>query len=92
MKAFAWLMPNKKVNTNDLVKNVASSAGELGGRFILFLHYPAVLKLWSKLFQLLRIDWVPPRRVEILSYSNLDVLVWKTDWLWMVVGSSPTSV
>ena len=73
MKAFAWLMENKKVSTSDLAQNgvLCRGIGESINHFILFLHCPEVLTLWSKLFQLLRIDWVLPRRLGILSrYSN----------------------
>ena len=74
VKALAWLVVHGKANTNDklqlrrpyeslypqwciLCKGNGESIDHL------FLHCPVTIRLWHKLFNLVRLAWVPPRSI-----------------------------
>ena len=74
VKAFAWLVAHRKVNTNNMLqlrrpyKSLSPqwcTFYEGNGESInyLFLHCPLTLGLWHRLFSLARMDWVPPRSI-----------------------------
>ena len=85
VKAFAWLVVYKKVNTNDLLQVrrpykslsphwciLCKGNGETTDH--LFLHSPLTLGLWHMLFRLAHMDWVPPRNIRdmmIISFRGL---------------------
>ena len=67
VKALAWLVAHKKVNTNDMLQLKRpfkslfpqwSVSCKGNGESInhLFLHYPLTIGLWHKLFNLARLD------------------------------------
>ncbi|RVX15154.1 hypothetical protein CK203_007826 [Vitis vinifera] len=81
VKAFVWLMAHKKVNTNDLLQlrrphkalspdicKLCMEQGESADN--LFLHCSMSLGLWHKLFQLAKMDWVPPRSISDIIFIN----------------------
>ena len=74
VKSFVWLVAHKKVSTNDMLQlrrpykaltpdicilcmKHEKSADHL------FLHCSLTMGLWHRLFQLTKIDWVPPRSI-----------------------------
>ena len=85
VKAFAWLVVYRKLNTNDMLQLrrpyqsltphwciLCKGNGELIDH--LFLHCPLTLGLWHKLFGLVRMDWIPPRNIGdmmIISFKGL---------------------
>ena len=73
VKAFVWLVAYKKVNTNDLLqlrrphKALSPDIYKLcikQGESTDHLHCSVSLGLWHKLFQLAKMDWVPPRSIS----------------------------
>ena len=75
VKAFVWLVAHKKVNTNDLLqlrrprKALSPDICKLCMKQResvdhLFLHCSVLLGLWHRLFQLAKMDWVPPRSIS----------------------------
>ena len=81
VKAFVWLVAHKKVNTNDLLQlkgpykalsldicKLCMKHGELADH--LFLHCSLTMGLWHKLFQLAKMDWVPPRSISDMMSIN----------------------
>ncbi|WKA00162.1 hypothetical protein VitviT2T_018548 [Vitis vinifera] len=81
VKSFVWLVAHKKVNTNDLLQlrrphkalspdicKLCMRHGESADH--LFLHCSLTLELWHRLFQLAKMDWVPPRSIsDMLSIT-----------------------
>ena len=74
VKSFVWLVAHKKVNTNDMpqlrrpykVLNpdiciLCMKHGESADH--LFLHCSLTIGLWHRLFQLAKMDWVPPMSI-----------------------------
>ncbi|RVX05720.1 Transposon TX1 uncharacterized 149 kDa protein [Vitis vinifera] len=74
VKSFVWLVAHKKVNTNDMLQVrrpykalspdiciLCMKHGELADH--LFLHCSLTIGLWHRLFQLAKMDWVPPRSI-----------------------------
>ncbi|RVW23803.1 putative ribonuclease H protein [Vitis vinifera] len=81
VKAFVWLVAHKKVNTNDLLQlrrphkalspdicKLCMEQGESADH--LFLHCSMLLGLWHRLFQLAKMDWVPPRNISDMMFIN----------------------
>ncbi|KAJ9693399.1 hypothetical protein PVL29_012251 [Vitis rotundifolia] len=81
VKAFVWLVAHKKVNTNDLLQlrrphkalspdicKLCMKQGESANH--LFLHCSVTLGLWHRLFQLAKLDWVPPRSISDMMLIN----------------------
>ena len=89
-------MAHKKVNTNDLLQlrrphkalspdicKLCMRHGESADH--LFLHCSLTLGLWHRLFQLAKMDWVPPRSIsDMLSItfsgfglSRRGIVLWK---------------
>ncbi|KAJ9697646.1 hypothetical protein PVL29_006989 [Vitis rotundifolia] len=75
VKAFVWLVAHKKVNTNDMLQlrrphkalspdicKLCMEQGESADH--LFLHCSVSMGLWHRLFQLAKLDWVPPRSIS----------------------------
>ena len=96
VKSFAWLVVHKKVNTNDLLQlrrpNKALSPdicklcmkhGETV--YHLFLHCSLTMGLWHRLFQLAKMDWVPPRSIfdristnfNGFGFSKREIVLWQ---------------
>ena len=90
-------MAHKKVNTNDLLQlrrpykalspdiyKLCMKHGESANH--LFLHCFLTLGLWHKLFQIAKIDWVPPRSISdmmTINYkgfgkSKRGIVLWQT--------------
>ena len=81
VKAFAWLVANKKVNTSDKVHLrrrhktlildycvMCLKSSESADH--LFLHCPTTLALWQKSFCLANLDWFPPKGiVDMMGFS-----------------------
>ena len=74
-------MAHKKVNTNDLLQlrrphkalspdicKLCMKQGESADH--LFLHCSVALGLWHRLFQLAKMDWVPPRSISDMMSIN----------------------
>ena len=81
VKAFVWLVAHKKVNTNDLLQlrrphkarspNICKLCMEQGeSANHLFLHCSVTLGLWHRLFQLAKMDWVPPKSISDMMFIN----------------------
>ena len=80
VKSFVWLVAHKKVNTNDLLqlrrpyKALSSDICKLcmhgDSADHLFLHCSLTMGLWHKLFQLTKMDWVPPRSISNMMSIN----------------------
>ena len=81
VKAFIWLVAHKKVNTNDLLQlrrphkaispdicKLCMEQGESADH--LFLHCSVTLGLWHRLFQLAKMDWVPPKSISDMMCIN----------------------
>ena len=81
VKVFIWLVAHKKVTTNDLLQlrrphkalspdiyKLCMKQGELADH--LFLHCFVSSGLWHKLFQLAKMDWVPPRSISDMMSIN----------------------
>ncbi|RVW26228.1 Transposon TX1 uncharacterized 149 kDa protein [Vitis vinifera] len=81
VKAFVWLVAHKKVNTNDLLQlrrphkalspdicKLCMEQGESADH--LFLHCSVTLGLWHRLFQLAKMDWVPPKSISDMMFIN----------------------
>ncbi|RVW78899.1 AT-rich interactive domain-containing protein 3 [Vitis vinifera] len=63
IKSFAWLVAHKKGETVDH----------------LFLHCSLTMGLWHRLFQLTKIDWVPPRSICDMLSTNFKVAKHKVE-------------
>ncbi|WJZ82747.1 hypothetical protein VitviT2T_002478 [Vitis vinifera] len=74
VKSFIWLVAHKKVNTNDMLQLrrpyktlspdiciLCMKHGESADH--LFLHCSLTIGLWHRLFQLTKMDWVPPMSI-----------------------------
>ena len=74
VQSFIWLVAHKKVNTNDMLQVrrpykalspdiciLCMKHGESADH--LFLHCSLTIGLWHRLFQLAKMDWVPPRSI-----------------------------
>ncbi|RVW96993.1 hypothetical protein CK203_032308 [Vitis vinifera] len=72
VQSFIWLVAHKKVNTNDMLQVrrpykalspdiciLCMKHGESADH--IFLHCSLTIGLWHRLFQLAKMDWVPPR-------------------------------
>ena len=83
IKSFVWLVAHKKVNTNDMLQlrrpykalspdicMLCMKQGETVDH--LFLHCPLTMGLWYRLFQLTKIDWVPPRSICDMLSTNFN--------------------
>ncbi|RVW92839.1 LINE-1 retrotransposable element ORF2 protein [Vitis vinifera] len=83
IKSFVWLVAHKKVNTNDMLQlrrpykaispdicMLCMKQGETVDH--LFLHCPLTMGLWYRLFQLTKIDWVPPRSIFDMLSTNFN--------------------
>ncbi|RVX16129.1 hypothetical protein CK203_014542 [Vitis vinifera] len=81
VKAFVWLVTHKKVNTNDLLQlrrphkalspDICKLCMEQGESVDhLFLHCSVTLGLWHRLFQLAKMDWVPPKSISDMMFIN----------------------
>ena len=81
VKSFVWLVAHKKVNTNDLIQlrrpykalsldicKLCMMYGESTDH--LFLHCSLTMGLWHRLFQIAKMDWVPPRSISNMMYIN----------------------
>ncbi|RVX09479.1 Transposon TX1 uncharacterized 149 kDa protein [Vitis vinifera] len=79
VKSFVWLVAHKKVNTNDMLQVrrpykalspdiciLCMKHGESADH--LFLHCSLTIGLWHRLFQLAKMDWVPPRSIYDMMY------------------------
>ncbi|WJZ91178.1 hypothetical protein VitviT2T_010276 [Vitis vinifera] len=78
-KSFVWLVAHKKVNTNDMLQVrrpykalspdiciLCMKHGESTDH--LFLHCSLTIGLWHRLFQLAKMDWVPPRSIYDMMF------------------------
>nr|CAN83685.1 hypothetical protein VITISV_003813 [Vitis vinifera] len=74
VKSFVWLVAHKKVNTNDMLQvRIPYKALSLDicilcmkhGESVdhIFPHCSLTIGLWHRLFQLAKMDWVPPRSI-----------------------------
>ena len=74
-------MAHKKVNTNDLLQlrrpykalspNICKLCVKHGeSAYHLFLHCSLTMGLWHILFQLAKMDWVPPRSICDMMFIN----------------------
>ncbi|RVW98459.1 hypothetical protein CK203_026896 [Vitis vinifera] len=83
IKSFVWLVAHKKVNTNDMLQlrrpykalspDICMLCMEQGETVDhLFLHCSMTMGLWHRLFQLTKIDWVPPRSVFDMISINFN--------------------
>ena len=95
VKAFAWLVVRRKVNTNDMLQ-VRRSYKSLSAHWCIlyqgsgesidhiFLHYLIMLGLWHKLFTIANMDWVPSRSIGdrlVILFRRLGNLIrGKTLW------------
>ena len=74
VKAFAWLLAHKKVNTNNMLQlrrsyktlsldvcMLCMERGELVDH--LFVHHSLTIGLWHKLFRFAKLDRVPPMSI-----------------------------
>ena len=74
-------MAHKKVNTNDLLQlripykvlspdicKLCMKQGESADHF--FLYCSLTMRLWHKLFQLAKMNWVPPRSISDVMFIN----------------------
>ncbi|RVW23395.1 Transposon TX1 uncharacterized 149 kDa protein [Vitis vinifera] len=81
--SFIWLVAHKKVNTNDMLqvrrpyKALSSDIcilcmkhGESADH--IFLHCSLTIGLWHRLFQLAKMDWVPPRSILDMMYIKFN--------------------
>ncbi|KAJ9700981.1 hypothetical protein PVL29_006352 [Vitis rotundifolia] len=81
VKSFVWLVAHKKVNTNDMLQVrrpykalspdiciLCMKHGESADH--LFLHCSLTIGLWHRLFQLAKMDWVPPRSIYDMMSIN----------------------
>ncbi|RVW98432.1 Cation-chloride cotransporter 1 [Vitis vinifera] len=81
VKTFVWLVAHKKVNTNDLLQlrrphkalspdicKLCMGQGESADH--LFLHCSVTLGLWHRLFQLAKMDWIPPKNISDMMFIN----------------------
>ncbi|KAJ9678262.1 hypothetical protein PVL29_022997 [Vitis rotundifolia] len=83
MRSFVWLVAHKKVNSNDMLQLrrpykalnpdicvLCMKHGESVDH--LFLHCSLTTGLWHKLFQLAKMDWVPPRSIFDMMFINFN--------------------
>ena len=103
VKFFVWLVAHKKVNTNDLLQlrrpykalspdicKLCMRHGEPADH--LFLHCSLTMKLWHRLFQLAKTDWVPPRSIsDMLSinynrfgFSKRGIVLWQAECIALI--------
>ena len=81
IKSFIWLVVHKKVNTNDLLQlrrpyktlnpdicKLCMKQGESADH--LFLYCSLTMRLWHKLFQLAKMNWVPSRSISDVMFIN----------------------
>ncbi|RVW51835.1 putative ribonuclease H protein [Vitis vinifera] len=81
LRPLVWLVAHKKVNTNDLLQlrrphkalspdicKLCMEQGESADH--LFLHCSVTLGLWHRLFQLAKMDWVPPKSISDMMFIN----------------------
>ena len=74
VKSFVWLVAHKKVKINDMLQVrrpyktlspdiciLCIKHGESADH--LFLHCSLTIGLWHRLFQLAKMDWIPPRSI-----------------------------
>ncbi|RVW70579.1 hypothetical protein CK203_060646 [Vitis vinifera] len=86
VKSFVWLMAHKKVNSNDMLQVrrpykalspdiciLCMKHGESADH--LFLHCSLTIGLWHRLFQLAKMDWVPPRSIFDMMSIKFNGLV-----------------
>lgn len=87
VKAFAWFMAHKKVNTNNMLQmkkplkvlkpnwcDLCKWSGSGESINYLFLHCPITLRLCRCLFRQVKVDWISPRSIYdrmIISYCGL---------------------
>ena len=97
VKSFIWLVAHKKVNTKNLLQlrrpyktlspNVCKLCikhGESADH--LFLRCYLTMGLWHRLFQIAKMDWVPPRSISNLitinykgfGKSKRSIVLWQT--------------
>ncbi|RVX11360.1 hypothetical protein CK203_019699 [Vitis vinifera] len=96
VQSFIWLVAHKKVNTNDMLQVrrpykalspdiciLCMKHGESADH--IFLHCSLTIGLWHRLFQLAKMDWVPPRSILDMMYikfngfgsSNRGIALWQ---------------
>ncbi|RVW14640.1 Transposon TX1 uncharacterized 149 kDa protein [Vitis vinifera] len=83
VKSFVWLVAHKKLNTNDLLQlrrphkalspNICKLCMKHGETVDhLFLHCSLTKGLWHRLFQLAKMDWVSPRSISDMFFTNFN--------------------
>ncbi|RVX05099.1 hypothetical protein CK203_020224 [Vitis vinifera] len=83
VQSFIWLVTHKKVNTNDMLQVrrpykalspdiciLCMKQGESADH--IFLHCSLTIGLWHRLFQLAKMDWVPPRSILDMMYIKFN--------------------
>ncbi|RVW69991.1 Transposon TX1 uncharacterized 149 kDa protein [Vitis vinifera] len=83
VQSFIWLVAHKKVNTNDMLQVrrpykalspdiciLCMKHGESADH--IFLHCSLTMGLWHRLFQLAKMDWVPPRSILDMMYIKFN--------------------
>ncbi|RVX13541.1 putative ribonuclease H protein [Vitis vinifera] len=83
LQSFIWLVAHKKVNTNDMLQVrrpykalspdiciLCMKHGESADH--IFLHCSLTIGLWHRLFQLAKMDWVPPRSILDMMYIKFN--------------------
>ncbi|WJZ96627.1 hypothetical protein VitviT2T_015292 [Vitis vinifera] len=83
VQSFIWLVAHKKVNTNDMLQVrrpykalspdiciLCMKHGESADH--MFLHCSLTIGLWHRLFQLAKMDWVPPRSILDMMYIKFN--------------------
>ncbi|RVW99869.1 Transposon TX1 uncharacterized 149 kDa protein [Vitis vinifera] len=83
VQSFIWLVAHKKVNTNDMLQVrrpykalspdiciLCMKHGESADH--IFLHCSLTIGLWHRLFQLAKMDWVPPRSILDMMYIKFN--------------------
>ncbi|RVW71380.1 putative ribonuclease H protein [Vitis vinifera] len=83
VQSFIWLVAHKKVNTNDMLQVrrpykalspdiciLCLKHGESADH--IFLHCSLTIGLWHRLFQLAKMDWVPPSSILDMMYIKFN--------------------
>ncbi|RVW12831.1 hypothetical protein CK203_113433 [Vitis vinifera] len=105
VKSFVLLVAHKKVNTNDILQVrrpykalspdiciLCMKHGESADH--LFLHCSLTIGLWHRLFQLTKMDWVPPRSIsDMMSIkfkgfgtSKRGIVLWQAASIALIEG------
>ncbi|RVW54428.1 Transposon TX1 uncharacterized 149 kDa protein [Vitis vinifera] len=83
VQSFIWLVAHKKVNTNDMLQVrrpykalspdiciLCMKHGESADH--IFLYCSLTIGLWHRLFQLAKMNWVPPRSILDMMYIKFN--------------------